>query len=488
MKSKVMAMIVIATGITGCNDDKNDPALDSLLDDVIVANSLTGDPLAGSVLTTDINDPRAVLGKRLFFSKALGGDEDAACVTCHHPMLGGGDGLSLPVGVGAEYTDLVGPGRHHDIAAANHDGGPTVPRNAPTTFNLAGWSSVLFHDGRLQTVSGGISTPDSGFGVADTVAGDDLVQAQARFPVTSPEEMKGFARDAYTNQGIRELLAGRLGGYGDEATQLSNTSYWINQFAAIFDPDNTGMTAEQMVTEQNISSLIGFYERSQVFIDTPWKAYIEGDLDAISDSAKRGALLFYGKAGCSNCHTGDFFTDEGFHNVASPQIGRGKGHGDGSEDFGRSAITSDNADLYKFRTPSLLNVEVTGPYTHAGAYTTLEAMVRHHLNPQDAINNYDFDQLGQLGIQNLDSMASHTQKAIDALMAERSAVTADDIVLRDVSLSDEGIDQLVDFLVTLTDICVKNRQCMTPWITDSVDDADPNALMQIAVDQSGGER
>jgi cytochrome c peroxidase len=55
---------------------------------------LTGDLLAGRSLP-DIGDPLAQLGRDLFFTKGLGGDMEVACVTCHHPNLGGADNIAL---------------------------------------------------------------------------------------------------------------------------------------------------------------------------------------------------------------------------------------------------------------------------------------------------------------------------------------------------------------------------------------------------------
>ena len=85
--------------------------------------------------------------------------------------------------------DLIGPGRVHP------SGEPTVPRNSPTTFNVALWDKVLFWDGRVESLGKtpgangndglGIRTPDSRYGIADPQAGEDLVIAQSRFPVTS---------------------------------------------------------------------------------------------------------------------------------------------------------------------------------------------------------------------------------------------------------------------------------------------------------------
>ena len=165
----------------------------------------------------------------------LGGDSDSACVTCHHPSLGGGDNLSLSIGVGAEIPDLLGPGRFHNSTATNYDGGPTVPRNAPTTFNIAIWDQALFHDGRVESLGKtpgangddglGIRTPDSDFGVADPNAGATLAAAQSRFPVTSAEEMRGFIFEAdNSNDAVRTSLVDKLTDAGD----------WEAEFSAVF--------------------------------------------------------------------------------------------------------------------------------------------------------------------------------------------------------------------------------------------------------------
>ena len=89
------------------------------------------------------------LGKELFFSKALSMDLDVACASCHHPLLGGGDALSQPVGVDALDPDLLGPGRTHDgnrLLDELADGAPNVPRNSPTTFNLQFYDRSMFWD------------------------------------------------------------------------------------------------------------------------------------------------------------------------------------------------------------------------------------------------------------------------------------------------------------------------------------------------------
>lgn len=494
-----VAMAMIFSGCSSDSDNNNTTTPPPVVSEATKARQaiaglgLTGDPSVGRDLPS-IDEPKAQLGMKLFFTKSLGGDMNAACVTCHHPSLGGGDDLSLPVGVDAITDDLLGPGRLHSPSGEHFDGGPTVPRNAPSTFNLALWDQVLFHDGRVESIGGtpgkngadgqGIRTPESALGVADPNAGANLSTAQARFPVTSPEEMKDFANfDGTTNAEVRINLQQRLGGYGDPLGGPLAVNNWLEEFRQGFAmPDGS---AEELVTFNNIVDAIATYENSQVFVNTPWKAFVEGDDNAISVGAQLGAQLFFksvadGGANCASCHSGDFFTDEGFHVVAMPQIGRGKGDGtNGNDDFGRFRETGEAVDMYAFRTPTLLNTTATGPWGHAGGYTTLEAVVRHHLNPQLALDNYDFSQLAP-NIQAVD-MVENTQKAIDQLEANRLAgVTS----LENVSLSNTQVAQLVEFLHTLTDPCVEDRSCLAKWIPDA-SDTNPDTLRINAIDENG---
>ena len=441
----------------------------------------TDDPTSNRILPS-INDPKAQLGKKLFFTKGLGGDQDTACASCHHPVLGGGDRLSLSIGVGAENEDLVGPGRVHDPAADGHDGGPTVPRNAPTTFNIGLLDRVMNHDGTIESLGKtpfangndglGIVTPDSAdIATADPDAGDNLPSAQARFPVTSEEQMRGFVFPSAdpTHAEVRTALETRLSGYTE----------WQDEFTVVY--------GDPAITYARIAEAIAEYERSQVFVNTPWKAFMADDDAAISEDARRGALLFMlptraGGVGCVICHRNDMFTDELFHVLGMPQIGRGLGDGtNGTDDFGRFRVTANENDKYAFRTPSLLNVTETGPWGHAGAYTSLEAVVRHHLDPQAAFDNYDVNQL-EASIRDIQTadIQLNTQNALDKLAANRLAGIPS---IQNATLTDEQVGYLLAFLQTLTDPCVTDRACLAPWIPDA-DDANPDSLRLEAVDSN----
>jgi cytochrome c peroxidase len=89
-------ILIISTSLAGCFDNDRDVKIDDNLRVIINNLELTGNP-AASRLIPSIDAPLPQLGKKLFFTKSLGGDFDSACVTCHHPFLGGGDNLSLSV-------------------------------------------------------------------------------------------------------------------------------------------------------------------------------------------------------------------------------------------------------------------------------------------------------------------------------------------------------------------------------------------------------
>ena len=346
---------------------------------IIDRENLSGDPSTDRDLP-EISSPVASLGKLLFFSTHLGGEQDTACVSCHHPVLGGADAISLSIGIHAvdaqNISDpaLLGPGRHPEVAG----GLPEVPRNSQSVFNLGMWDRGLFWDSRVARVridnepgvdeaTFAITTPDSdGFNeVDDTLPpGTSLAAAQARFPVTSGDEMRGDFLTGEDNQILRTRLAER---FHDE------NGNWSALFEEAF--------GDSEITFDRIAEAIGEYERSMVFIDSPWKAFVEGDDDALSDQQKRGAVLFFtsrrqGGAACNRCHSGDLFSDGRHHAVGFPQI---------SNDLGRESVSGRERDRYRFRTPSLMNVAVTAPFGHAGLYQTLEEVVHHYDNPRRSV-------------------------------------------------------------------------------------------------------
>ena len=104
---------------------------------------------------------------------------------------------------------------------------------------------------------------------------------------------------------------------------------------------------------------------------------------------EQGYVLF--KQKCSSCHTEPLFTDQSFRNNG---IGIGL-----IDDAGRYAITLNEADRYKFKVPSLRNLDYTAPYMHDGRFLTLDAVLDHYSSGVQQTQNLDpVLQNGQPGI------------------------------------------------------------------------------------------
>ncbi len=275
------------------------------------------------------------LGKQLFFDKRLSADGTVSCASCHQPARAFTDGR--PTAVGIE--------------------GQVGPRNAPTVLNAAYYTS-LFHDGRA-----------------------DSLESQALGPLLNPIE-----------HGLKD--------YQPILTLLSNDPDYRRLFQAAF-----GEMPEKAKSD-HIGKAIASYERTLVCGNTPFDRYLYGgDKSALSKSAQRGLRIFRRKGNCANCHeiglNHALFTDNRFYNLGvgfdriKPKFSdfvrvyKQSVAGGASDpaavyeardrsELGRFLVTGDVADIGKFRTPTLRNVSLTGPYMHDGSQRTLEDVVEYY--------------------------------------------------------------------------------------------------------------
>ncbi len=323
------------------------------------------------------------LGRQLFYDPVLSGNRTVACATCHFPDFGTSDGVSLAIGDGGIG---LGPDRKIDPDNVPEQ---RVGRNAPSLFNLgASEFNALFHDGRLEvdeTRPSGIRSPlednmVSGF--------NSILSAQAMFPVLSPDEMAGHYSENEISTSVRQgQLTGEWGAWSLIADRVSAVPAYKESFRALAGDDGDDGEIAFTDISNAIADFIAFEWRTD---NSPFDAYLRGE-DSLSELQLAGMDIFYGKGGCASCHSGQFQTDQQFYAIAMPQIGPGKAarfetH---NKDTGRMRVTGNTEDAYRFRVPSLRNIALSAPYGHSGAYATLEAVVRHHLNPVEALYSYD---------------------------------------------------------------------------------------------------
>ncbi|MEO1679998.1 MAG: cytochrome c peroxidase [Pseudomonadota bacterium] len=428
------------------------------------------------------------LGQMLFFDKVLSGNRNIACATCHHPNHASADGLALGIGEGGAG---LGPDRHIPGGASVLG---RVPRNAPSLQNLGARAfTTLFHDGRVEADPDGPRS--SGFWTparAQLPEGlDNALAAQAMFPVLSDIEMAGArGENPVADAAALRRFAGEGGAWDLLADRLREIPDYVALFRAAY-PEIDGPDAITFVHAAN--AIAAFEATAFRADDSPFDRYLRsGDPNHLTPQAQAGMALFYGEAGCAACHAGPFQTDHAFHAIAMPQIGPGKGDGtDDSyfratgypgrlEDVGRAPISGDPADRYRFRTPSLRDVELTGPWGHAGAFATLQGVVRHHLDPLPSLDAYRLDpgHLAPLAAlsQPMAVGARHGHEPVNP--ARRAAWDARDGWVQSqpqmrariaaanerqaTPLSDEAVAEIVAFLKALTDPRSRTMEHLIP--------------------------
>jgi cytochrome c peroxidase len=144
---------------------------------------------------------------------------------------------------------------------------------------------------------------------------------------------------------------------------------------------------------------IAEFEFTLVFADAPVDQFARGHKNALTLNQQRGALLFFGKARCVECHAvsgqaNEMFSDFKEHVIGVPQIAPAVGNapfdGPGAdEDFGLEQVTGLADDRYKFRTSPLRNAALQPAFFHNGCFTRLEDAIRHHLDVFSSARNYD---------------------------------------------------------------------------------------------------
>lgn len=390
----------------------------------------------------------AALGQALFFDPELSGNRDVACATCHLTQFGTADGLALPVGVGGTGA---GPTRQADPARAR------VPRNAPDVLyrGATGWITV-FWDGRVWgAAQPGYMTPAGAYLPSGL---DNLLAAQALFPLTARDEMRGRTGDVDVHGRPNELAEVDDADFDGIWDAIVARLQRVPAYAPLFEAAYPDVAFETIGIAQVANAVAAFEIQLGNAPDSPWDRYLGGDDAALSDSARRGALLFYGSAGCSACHSGSLLTDQRYHNLGVPQIGPGKGALQ-PLDVGRALVSGDPQDMFAFRTPPLRNVALTGPWMHNGAYATLSAVLAQHLDPATSLRNYD---AAQLPPELRGSVWTDGTSAGGVLRTALVLKTLDPLVRAPRALSETERQDLLAFLDALTDPAVVDLSTQAP--------------------------
>jgi cytochrome c peroxidase len=141
--------------------------------------------------------------------------------------------------------------------------------------------------------------------------------------------------------------------------RVSDNAIYQGRFQAAF--------GDATITPERIGQALVAFQSTVVSGDSPFDHWLAGDPAAMSESQKRGFVLFNGKAQCASCHTSWRFTDDSFHDIGLV-----------TEDLGRGEVLGLAFLNHAFKTPGLRDIARRAPYMHNGSVDTLEAAVRHY--------------------------------------------------------------------------------------------------------------
>jgi cytochrome c peroxidase len=198
--------------------------------------------------------------------------------------------------------------------------------------------------------------------------------------------------------------------YGDHPIELGldRADRWLESLARDSTYRRLFRSAygnRQSITRDAVVKSIAAFERSIVSARSPYDRYhFDRDETAISDSAKRGEVLFHSRPlSCFTCHGGMHFSGAmgaprrtmaiEFHNTGLYNLPGLLSYP--PDNPGVFEVTRNAADVGKFKVPTLRNVAVTAPYMHDGSVATLEEAIGHYAAGGRTISAGDYAGVGR---------------------------------------------------------------------------------------------
>ncbi|MDB4959399.1 MAG: uncharacterized protein JWO36_6968 [Myxococcales bacterium] len=414
LAGKIWIMMGLLAVVGGCSDDPGTGPGNGLIDGVFTpaewdkVNMLSPLPAPPANPTNRYADDGAAawLGQKLFFETNYTGAifrgtvdhgqigtccqiELHGCVSCHDPKNYFIQTSSMPNSL---TMAVIG----------------WFKRNSPTLMNNPVYLRWNFWDGRRDTIWANVPNSE-GAARASRVHIAHMIYAKYRDAYNAITDGDPNSPPLPSALDLNDPGAAR---FPIDAGPFSHLQTKKDAWAAM-------APADQVIVNRilvNWGKFLEAYVRKLVTPTSPFDSYVAGDLTAISAAAKRGLLLFIGKANCIACHTGPSFSDDKFHNTGIAQSGNiaallpdPMNAGFGVPDVGRygafthpwggpttyafssngmysdapaffdyTGVVQADDQIGQFHTVGLRNVEHTAPYFHAGQSLTLEDVVEFY--------------------------------------------------------------------------------------------------------------
>ena len=276
-----------------------------------------------------------------------------SCASCHHAKAGFQSGRIQGLGEGGLGFGSAGEGRVIDPMYASEDV-DAQPLRSPSTLNVAYQRNMLW------------SGQFGAFG--------DNVGTDAAWTAGTPKEKNRLGFEGVETQAVAGIDVHRLAVDRDLVERLGYREAFDAAFA------QTGESERYSPVTAGLA--IAAYERTLLPNRAPFQRWLKGEYGAMSESQKRGAELFFGKAGCSACHRGPALSSESFHALGMGDlVGPGivGSRRDDPAHKGRGGFTGRDGEMYRFKTPQLYNLKDAPFLGHGGTFATVEAVIRYKI-------------------------------------------------------------------------------------------------------------
>ncbi|MGR3809167.1 cytochrome-c peroxidase [Jiulongibacter sp. NS-SX5] len=386
MKKLYISFLVISIlALYGCKTpDQVDVAndLDKELEEILMTSSAgkgksfyqmpESDDLAS--IPQDPKNPltpaKIELGKLLFHETGLGqnpkmssGMNTYSCASCHHAKAGfqacmpqgmgdGGSGF----GVNGESRTMSEGYQFSDIDVQNI--------RTPSAMNMAYQTNVLWN---------------GQFGGTHLNNGTEASWTPGTPKFENTQGFEGVETQAIAGRDVHRLVIDKI--------FISNVGNYKELYQKAFE-DNTINDPKKL--RDNGALAMAAYERTLLSNQAPFQLWLKGQFGAMSDTEKEGAKLFFGKAGCSNCHNGPSLANMEFYALGMKDLKKGS-YGDHSvinvtdasvEHKGRGGFTGKEEDLYKFKVPQLYNLTDSPFYGHGATFYSVKDVIVYKNNAQ----------------------------------------------------------------------------------------------------------
>ena len=369
LRAPIFILAAILT-LSSCQKD-TDPndVLDADLLNAITANS-GGEGVSAFILPSSddfanipqdplnpITAEKVELGRFLFHETHLAtnnkyeeGEHTFSCASCHHAAGGFQANRVQGIGDGGIGFGQAGEGRtiHPTYSIDSLD---VQPIRTPTALNAA-YQQVHLWNGQ--------------FGATGMNTG-----TESQWTEGTPKAVNALGFEGVETQAIAGLTVHRM---VIDPDYISTSDY-----KALFDAAFGYLSPGERYTATTAGLAIAAYERTILANQSPWQDYLKGNLNALSDAEKRGAILFFEKGECASCHTGPALNSMSFHALGMDDLdGPGVyGSVDVATEKGRGGFTGKEEDNFKFKTPTLYNLINSPFYGHGGTFRSVKEVIEY---------------------------------------------------------------------------------------------------------------